>query len=99
MENLKSLKEIKIIDGDSFDIISAVISYSKKLKEGFEFIMFDNLFQADQIEKSIEAFKILQKQLNNTTYTSPIDKYVERINERISSIKLNNYKGNLNNFI
>ena len=95
-EHLNSLRERGLIDNESFEQMCHIISCAKTLKDGFEFILFDNPFQAAQISKSVEAIKILE---NETYNTARIELLIERINERISSIQLIDHKSNLNIFI
>ena len=95
-EHLNSLRERGIIDDESFEKMHHIISRAKTLNYGFEFILFDNPYQAAQISKSVEAIKILE---NETYNTARIELLIERINERISSIQLIDHEGNLNIFI
>ena len=89
-EHLNSLTEREIIDNESFEQMCHIISHAKKLKDGFEFILFDNPFQAAQISKCVEAIKILENERYNT---ARIEVFIERINERISNIQLNDHEG------
>ena len=95
-EHLNSLTENGIIDDESLNKFGYIIPRAAELKDGLEFILFDNPFQAAQISKSVEAIKILE---NETYNTARIELLIERINERISSIQLIDHKSNLNIFI
>ena len=99
MNHLIFLKEKEIIDIESFQKFDYIFSRAKALKNGFEFILFDNASKSP-ISKCVNASEKLKKYLFNLeTIDSKIIIIIDRIFDNLGNIYLNDHKGNLNNFI
>jgi hypothetical protein len=99
---LNSLTEREIIDTESLNKFDYIIPRAAELKDGFEFIPFENPFQVDQVRRCLESVEELKTQLYDPNLKVPdfnIIGIIERAKERISVIQLIDHKSNLIIFI
>jgi hypothetical protein len=99
MTHLNLLKQQETIYNSTFDRFNYVISRSKLLKNEFEFVLLDNLTMVQDYIDTIEELK--DKLINQKFSITSMDiiLLIHLIQQALRAIKLNNYKGNLNNFI
>ena len=101
-EHLNSLTENGIIDDESLNKFGYIIPRAAELKDGLEFILFDNPFQLVQVRRCSESVEELKTQLYDPNLKVPdfnIIGIIERAKRDISVFELIDHKSNLIIFI
>ena len=101
-KKLNSFKKRRIIDIGSLNKFDYIIPRAAELINGLEFIPLETPSQVGQVRRCLESVEALKTKLrdpNAEVRDIDIIISIDRINERISDIQLNDHKGNLNIFI